>query len=76
LEAGRERKNLLPVSELAKPLSAAEFVNAASFLRKQAGRKKLLVSAAQFQREFPDHVTSMRKPRGAGLAKKAASSPS
>ena len=50
LEAGRERKNLLPVSELAKPLSAAEFVNAASFLRKQAGRKKLLVPAAQFQR--------------------------
>jgi hypothetical protein len=69
LEAGRERKNLLPVSELAKPLSTTEFTKAAGFLGEQAGRKELLVPAARFQREFPGYVEMMRELRSAGLAK-------
>jgi hypothetical protein len=65
----RERKNLIPVGDLTKPVAAAEFEKAAGFLREQAGQTELLVPAAQFQREFPDHVAVMRKLRGAGLAR-------
>ena len=39
------------------------------FLLEQAGRTELLVPAARFQREFPDHVAMMRELRGAGLAR-------
>jgi hypothetical protein len=65
----RERGNLIPVGDLTRQLAAAEFEKAAGFLRKQAGRKELLVPAARFQREFPDHVAMMRELRSAGLAK-------
>jgi hypothetical protein len=64
----RERKNLRPVGDLAEPHSTAEFVKAAGFLRKRAGRTELLVPAARFQREFPDHVAMMRQLHRAGLA--------
>jgi hypothetical protein len=62
----RERDNLLPVGGLTEPLSTTEFANAAGFVREQAGRMELLVPAARFQREFPDHVARMRALRGAG----------
>ncbi len=35
----------------------------------QAGRTELLIPAARFQREFPDHVAMMRELRGAGFAR-------
>ena len=50
-------------------LSTAEFAKAAGFLRKQAERTELLVSAARFQREFPDNRAVVRELRGAGLAR-------
>jgi hypothetical protein len=60
----RERKSLLPVGDLTKPLAVAEFAKAAGFLREQAGRTELLVPAGRFQREFPNHVAMMRELRG------------
>ena len=64
----RERKSLLPVGDLTKPLAVAEFAKAAGFLREQAGSTELLVPAARFQREFPDVIAVMREPRGAPLS--------
>jgi hypothetical protein len=68
-EVARERGNLIPVGDLTKPLAAAEFAQAAGFLRKQAGRTELLFPATRFQREFPDYIEMMRELRGAGLAR-------
>jgi hypothetical protein len=36
---------------------------------KAAGRTELLVPAARFQREFPDHLAMVRELRGASLAR-------
>jgi hypothetical protein len=38
-------------------------------LPERAGRTELLVPAARFQREYPDHVGMMRELRGAELAR-------
>jgi hypothetical protein len=65
----RERGNLISVGDLTKPLSTTAFEKAAGFLREQAGRTELLVPAARFQREFPDHVAVMRELRRADLAR-------
>ena len=65
----RQRKNLISVGDLTRPLAAAAFEKATGFLREQAGRTELLVPAARFQREFPDHVAVMRELRAAGLAR-------
>ena len=62
-------RNLIPVGGLTEPLAAAEFGKAAGFLRKRAGRTELLVPAARFQREFPNHVAMMRELRVSGLAR-------
>jgi len=68
-DVARERGNLIPTGGLAEPLSTAEFAKAAGFRRERAGRTELLVPAARFEREFPNHVTMMRQLRGAGLAR-------
>jgi hypothetical protein len=50
----RQKKNLIAVSNLAEPLSTAEFAKAAGFLRKRAGRTELLVpAAARFSASSP-----------------------
>lgn len=62
------RAALAEVSDLASPLSKADFEDAAGFLRRIGDDVELLVPATRFQDTFQDHEAVMRRLRDAGLA--------
>jgi len=62
------RAALVEVSDLAVPLSTANFEDVAGFLRRNGDDVELLVPATRFQSTFQDHAALMRRLRDAGLA--------
>lgn len=66
--AKRERKNLVRIKEIDRPLDRKKFATAAGFTRKNDGHRELLVPTTRFQREFPDYENLLRELKRLGHA--------
>jgi hypothetical protein len=62
------RREIIDVSKLEKPLSPEDFEVAAGFRRERRGRSEILIPSPRFQREFEDYRNLMRELRDEGAA--------
>ncbi|ESX14451.1 hypothetical protein X768_01630 [Mesorhizobium sp. LSJC265A00] len=59
--AKRERKNLIRVEDIDRPLNPKKFKVAAGFTRGEKGHRELLVPTLRFQQQFPGYQTLLKE---------------